>query len=210
MAQAVQVNVEPRTVIGKGLAALRRAGYAPANIYGGGLASLPVQIKLKALEELLRRVTPTTAIDLTIGTSSTVRRVFLRDVRRDWQNQQPLHVDFFAVRMDHLLRTSVPIVLRGEAPGAATGNAMLINPTTQINVEGHPGDLPSTIEVDISGLTALDQQIVAKDLRLPANVTLLDDPSALIARVQRVRGTAREVAPEDAPVGASSAERSNP
>jgi len=194
MTQVVQVNVEPRTTIGKGLGVLRRAGYAPANVYGDGAPSVPVQIKSKALEDLLRQVTPTTAIDLTIGPSGEVRRVFLRAVQRDWSNQHPLHVDFFATRMDHLLRTAIPLVLSGEAPAATSGNAVLVNPTTHVNVEGRPGDLPSVIEVDIRGLATLDQQIFAKDLPLPANVILLDDPTTLIARVQRVRGAVPEAA----------------
>jgi len=209
MTQVIQVNVEPRTVIGKGLPALRRAGYAPANVYGGGAPSIPVQIKVKTLQELLSRVTPTTLIDLTVGTSGDVHRVFLRAVQQGWSNPQPMHVDFFAVRLDHLLRTSIPLALRGEAPAAASGNVILISPTTHLNVEGRPGDLPPVIDVDISGLTALDQQIVARDLRLPAHVTLLDDPTTLIARVQLVRGATSETATEGTPSGASSAEAAN-
>jgi len=210
MAPVIQVNVEPRSVIGKGLSALRRAGYTPANIYGGGAPSIPVQIEVKALQQLLSRVTPTTLISLTVGTSEQVHQVFLRDVAQGWASKQPLHVDFFAVRMDHVLRTSIPLVLRGEAPAAASSNVLLINPTTQLNVEGHPADLPHVIEVDISGLTAVDQEILARDVPLPAHVTLVDDPSALIARVQLVRGVASEPAAEGVLFGASAAETAKP
>jgi len=205
MAQALQVTVEPRTVIGKGLSALRRAGYAPANVYGDGAASTPVQIKLKDLEDLLQRVTSTTAIDLTISPSGDARRVFLRTVQRGSVSKVPLHVEFFATRVDHLMRTAIPLVLRGEAPAATNAGITVINPTTHLNVEGRPGDLPSVIEVDISGLTAPDQQILAKDLLLPDNVTLVDDSSALIVRVQRARRSAAEEESAETGVSGSAA-----
>lgn len=204
MAKVIQVHVESRTAIGKGLLALRRAGYAPANMYGGGAPSVPVQIKLNALQELLRHITPTTLIDLTVGTSDQVHRVFLRAVQRGWLKQEPTHAEFFAVRLDHLVRTSIPLVLRGEAPAAASSGVMLVHPTNRVNVEGRPGHLPGSIEVDISGLTALDQQISARDLSLPAHVTLLDDPSTLIVRVQHIRGAVPEAVAESTPVGAAS------
>lgn len=205
MAQALQVTVEPRTVIGKGLSALRRDGYAPANVYGGGAASTPVQIKLKDLEDLLQKVTATTAIDLVISPSGDARRVFLRTVQRGSVSRVPLHAEFFTTHVDHLMRTAIPLVLRGDAPAATNAGITVINPTTHLNVEGRPGDLPSVIEVDISDLTASDQQILAKDLRLPANVTLLDDPSALIVRVQRVRRSAAEEPPAETGAGGSAA-----
>ena len=70
-----ELTVEPREVIGKKVAQLRRAGILPANIYGHGLDSVSVQVATDALEKTLRAASANEVIDLKVAGESGVRPV---------------------------------------------------------------------------------------------------------------------------------------
>lgn len=176
---------------------LRRAGIVPANVYGHGMKSEPVQVDVKRLEGVLRHATGTTLVNLKVGDGRS-RAVFVRDVRYSLLRHVPEHVDFFAVRMDEAMRAAVPIVFRGEAPAARNADYMLFHPLSQLHVSGLPADLPEAIAVDISVLASVDQAIHAREVHLPANVTLLDDPDEIVVRVQMVRAALEPGAPAEA------------
>jgi large subunit ribosomal protein L25 len=195
MAHTIDLNVEPRSILGKKVKQLRHAGLVPANMYGHGVESTPLQVEAKALEHVLKHGTATTLINLTIGDGRR-RSVLVRDVRYSILRHEPVHVDFFAVRMDEALRVAVPIVFRGEAPAAKNADHMITHPVTSVTISGLPADLPEAIAVDISGLAEADDTIYARDLRLPENVHLVDDPDEIIARVQVVRAAVEPTAPE--------------
>jgi large subunit ribosomal protein L25 len=207
MAHTIDLDAEPRTVLGKQVKQLRRAGYVPANMYGHGLASTPLQVEAKALEQLLKHATPTTLVNLKVGRAARRRSVFVRDVRYSILRHEPEHVDFFAVRMDEPIRAAVPVAFRGEAPAARNADHMIAHPVTAVTVAGLPSDLPEAIAVDVSGLENADDTIYARDLPLPENVQLVDDPELIVARVQVVRAAVVEAPAEPvAPEGEAPAE----
>ncbi|HEV8634967.1 MAG TPA: 50S ribosomal protein L25 [Chloroflexota bacterium] len=207
MAHTIDLDVEPRSILGKKVKRLRRVGYVPANLYGHGVRSTALQVEAKRLEGILKHATATTLINLRIGDARQRRSVLVRDVRYSVLRHEPEHVDFFAIRMDEPIRAAVPIVFRGEAPAARNADHMILHPVTTVNVSGLPTDLPEAIAVDVSGLAEVDDTIHARDLHLPENVQLLDDPDEIIAKVQLVRAALVEepVAPE-APAGEAPAE----
>jgi large subunit ribosomal protein L25 len=208
MAHTIDLEVQPRTITGKKVKKLRREGIIPGNVYGHGMESTAVQVEVKTLENVLKHATGTTLVNLKVGSAARRRPVFVRDVRYTMLRRVPEHVDFFAVRMDEAMRAAVPVVFRGEAPAAKNADYMLFHPVSEVTVSGLPGDLPEAIAVDVTGLTALDQTIYAKDLHLPENVTLLDDPEEIIIKVQLVRAAVEEEAPAEAeaPEGEAPAE----
>ena len=194
MAHTIDLSAEPRSILGKKVKQLRAAGKVPANLYGHGIESTPIQVDSKALQEALRHATSTTLVNLKVGSRAKARPVFVRDVRYGLIKREPLHVDFFAVRMDEKMRAAVPLVFRGDAPAARDAELMLFHPVSSVQVEGLPGDLPEALAVDVSHLAEVDQTIYARDLQLPDGVTLLDDPDGLLVRVQMVRAAVEPVA----------------
>jgi large subunit ribosomal protein L25 len=187
VAHTIDLSAEPRSVTGKKVKHLRAEGKIPANVYGHGMESTAIQVDSKALQEALRHATSTTLINLKVGSRAKSRPVFVRDVRWALLKRVPLHVDFFAVRMDEKMRASIPLVLRGDAPAARDPDLMLLHPVATVQVEGLPTDLPEAIALDISHLEEADQTLYARDLQMPEGVTLIDDPDELLVRVQLVR-----------------------
>src|SRR5579883_2214693 len=95
--QQLELRSEPRTAIGKGLRAIRQAGYVPANVYGRGQKSIPIQVPLKSFEQIAKHATPTTMISLTIDADTQTRAVYLQHVQWQFTKRQPFHLDFYAV-----------------------------------------------------------------------------------------------------------------
>src|SRR3989442_904120 len=51
------------------------------------------------------------------------------------------------------------------------------------NVEALPTEVPSVIEVDVSGLEAIDQALHVSDLSVPPGVTILTDMEQVVAKI---------------------------
>ncbi len=198
MAHQIDLHAEPRNVIGKGLRRLRLSGYVPANVYGPAMESIPIQVESKAFESIANQASPTTMINLTIGSDASPRTVYLQHVQWQFVKRIPFHLDFYEVNLKRHMRSAVRIVFHGESPAAKLANALLLQPVAQLHVEALPDAMPQTIDVDLSNLTEIDQSIHARDLVLPKGVTLLDDPDDLIVRVQLARGAVEEAKEEAA------------
>jgi large subunit ribosomal protein L25 len=199
MAHELNLRAEPRTTVGKRLGALRRAGYVPANVYGPAMTSIPIQVDLKAFQSISRQATPTTRINLTIGSEPRPQTVYLQHVQWQFTRNEPFHLDFYAVNLQRRMRSTVQLAFRGESPAAKAADVMLLQPVSQVHVEALPEDMPESIVVDLSKLIEAGQSIYARDLNLPAGVTLLDAPDELIARAQTVRGAVEAAPAEEAP-----------
>jgi large subunit ribosomal protein L25 len=79
-----------------------------------------------------------------------------------------------------------------------SADLILLHAISQLHVEGLPADLPETIAVDVTDLTEVDQAIHVRDLAVPANVTVLDDPDELVVKVQQTRAAVEPEAPSEA------------
>ena len=113
----MKVEAKPRQGGGKNDARrLRRSGLIPAVVYGAGQESKPVAVDPKQMRRILNSESGHNSIfDLSLdGQSAKVMIV-------DWQfepiKSALLHVDLKRIAMDKVLRVSVPILLKGEAPG---------------------------------------------------------------------------------------------
>jgi large subunit ribosomal protein L25 len=156
-------------------------------------------------------MTATTLATLEVEGDSP-RQVLVRQVQRHPVNEQALHVDFFATRMDVKIRADVPLQVVGEAPAVVQLDGTLMRNAETVQVEALPADLPARIEVDISGLEEFHHAVHASDLVLPPGVMLLTPPdtslvTVLPARIEaELAAEAAEVAAEAEPAAAVAAE----
>jgi large subunit ribosomal protein L25 len=173
---------EHRVVLGKKVAALRRDGKLPAVVYGPGRPSEAIQLEVHEFAHIRKHVGRNALLDLTIGTSRAVP-VLLHGVHEHPVSRLPLHADFFLVTMTEELTIDVPVQLVGESPAVEKLGGTLLHQHEAVHVRALPADLPSFLELDITGLDNFEAALHAGDLRLPRGVTLLTDPGELIARV---------------------------
>jgi large subunit ribosomal protein L25 len=203
----ITLDANPRSVTGKKVRFLRRQGIVPVNVFGHNVASMALQVEENALERTLARAGTNALINLNIAGGADSRPVLIRGYQRKPTTGKLLHVDFYQVSMTEKIRTEVPLVLVGSAPGVAKGGVLLKNLDT-IEIECLPSDLVSAIEVDVSSLADIDQAIEVRDLKVGGAITILTAPETVIVKVmppekEEVEEAAAEAA---APAGAAAAE----
>jgi large subunit ribosomal protein L25 len=195
----VQLSVTPRQVLGKKVAALRRQGFTPANVYGHDLESQAVQVETVVLTHLLRSAGRNVIVDLRIEGEGSPRPVMLRDVQRDPVTSRLLHVDFYQVSLTQKMRAEVPLILVGDAPAVAELGGILLQSLDNIMVEALPGDIPVHVEVDVSGLGRFDDAVHVRELPIdPTKVHIITDAEIVVAKVAAPRLAAAEEAEEAA------------
>ncbi|MGQ9682371.1 MAG: 50S ribosomal protein L25 [Anaerolineae bacterium] len=190
--EEITLTAQPRTVIGKQVAQLRRSGYVPAVVYGHNVEPQPLQVEERALRQVLQHAGGNQLITLRVGNGGSPRMVLLREVQREAIKRRLLHVDLYEVSMTERIRTEIPVTFTGEAPATKRGEAMLYHGLESVEVECLPGDLVTHFEVDLSGLTDIDQEIRVSDLHLGDKFQLLSDPDAVLVRVIPVQEQAIE------------------
>lgn len=192
------LKVEERVVLGKKVARLRRQGLTPANIYGHGIDSKAVQVPTPELRRLLKETSRNAIIELSVGGEPASRPVMIRSVQRDPVTHQILHVDFYQVSLKEKMRAEVPVHLVGESPAVTDLGGILLQEVETLTVRALPMDIPAAIEVDVSGLTELEQSLHVGQLPKSERYEILADPDVVVVKVAAPRLAAEEA--EELPV----------
>ncbi len=184
--EAIELKAEPRTVVKRRLHNLRQEGYVPAVMYGRKVESQPLQVNHKSLDKVLAVAGTHQLISLQIGDQKP-RMTLARDIQRDVIKRNYLHVDFYAVRMDEKVAAQIPLITTGVSPAVQDLGGVLIQALDQLEIECLPGDLISSIDINIDGLEEFHSSISVADLELPDTITIMADPSSTIVRVEPPR-----------------------
>jgi len=171
-----------RTVSGRQVGQVRRAGLVPGTIYGPKTTPVNVQFPYRALQVALMQAGGTHLINLTVEGGQTYT-VIAREVQRDILRGDITHVDFFAPDMNTKIRTDVPLVFKGESPAVNAKQAILITGPSSVTVELLPSDLISEIEVDVSQLKAVGDAILVSDLKVKKGIEILNEAEEMVAKL---------------------------
>lgn len=189
---------EKRTLEGKKVKNLRKQGIIPANVYGKDIKSENLQLNLKDFEKTYQEAGKTGIIELILG-SDEPKNTLIRNVQKDPVTGNFLHVDFYNVSLKEKIKASVPVVQIGESKAVVDKAGALLQPLAQIEVEALPTDLPEKIEVDVTPLSQVDQEIKVKDLKVASGVTILTDPEQIVIKVgSLISEEAKKLAEEEA------------
>ena len=193
----IELTVDKRELTGKKVRRLRRQGLIPANLFGPKIESVPLQIDAASLHRVLAQGGRNAVITVTInGEKKSVTSV-VRGLQSDPTTDELLHVDLFEVDATQVITAEIPVTLIGESPATKGQGTVISHSLNSVQVEGRPIDLPRVIEVDISGLTEIDEEIRVRDLAIPGNTSLLTDRDQLVVKVARARVAVEEVVEEE-------------
>jgi large subunit ribosomal protein L25 len=172
----VRIDAKPRTEFGKGPARrTRAAGRVPAVLYGHHAE--PTHLTLPGHEVLLALRTANVLIRLE-GLPGGAKLALPKAVQRDPIKGYVEHVDLLLVRRGEKVTVDVPVTVVGEvAP-----DGMLDQQLVQISVEAEATNIPQGIEVNVEDMP-VGGAVYGRDLRLPAGVTLADEPDVLVMHV---------------------------
>ncbi len=164
----------------------RRLGKVPAVLYGAtggdGVHSTPIAVDPKALLRILHsEAGANTLISLKLeGQGDT--RVLVKEYQLDPVTHQVLHADFYKVAMDRAIEVRIPVVVKGEPKGVKQQGGLLEFIRREIDIECLPGDIPESLEIDVSDLM-LHQGIRLRDVATDARWTPVTEPEAMLVHV---------------------------
>jgi large subunit ribosomal protein L25 len=160
-------------------------------MYGPKFESLSISIGGVDFRKALAAAGESTIV--TLEGDGLSEETLIHDVQFDPVSGEPLHVDFYVVEKGKTVQVAVPVEFVGES-AAVKGGADLIKVMHELEIEALPKDLPHELTIDISALVEVDSQIHAKDVVLPAGVTLITDGDEVV-----VIATAHAEESEEAP-----------
>jgi large subunit ribosomal protein L25 len=207
MAQAAAVlNAVERKETGKRrMRRLRKSGQIPGVMYGHKEAAVPLAVKAEDLWALIRHGQRVVDVRL----DGRVEKCLIREIQWDVFGREVLHVDLTRVSADERIRVSVPVQLKGSAPGVAAGG-ILDQPLHTLEIECLAVAVPEAVRVNIQELQ-LDQAIHVKNLKLPEGVVCLADPEAVVVQcvkpAEEVATAAEEGPVEPEVIGRKAAEQ---
>jgi large subunit ribosomal protein L25 len=192
-AKRPQLAVEERPERGsRATRRLRRQGYVPGVVYGGGEGEC-TSFKVGSRDLRTALVAGSAVLDLKIGAAG-VLPVIVKDQQRHPVRDEIIHLDLLEVRLDEKIQSTVAVDLAGaeEAPGAKEGG-VVEHVTRELSIEALPTDIPDRIVVDVSGMEAAATMHLS-ELPTPPGVTFLDHPEETI--IATVTIPAEEPEPE--------------
>jgi large subunit ribosomal protein L25 len=165
---------------------VRVTGKIPAVVYGAGKESVAVTVDPRVITKILHSESGhNTIFDLDVTGSSLVKVMIV-----DWQHEPIkgalLHVDLKRIAMDKMMKVSVPIQLVGIPVGVKAQGGILEHVLREVQVECLPHDIPSHLDVDVSGLE-LNAAIHVSDLPHSGSIKFLDEEGMTVAHVSSVR-----------------------
>jgi len=181
---------------------VRVAGMIPGVLYGAKEASIAVELDPKQITRILHSDSGhNTIFDLEIGGTARTKAMIV-----DWQYEpikgKLMHIDLKRIAMDKAMRVKVPVLLEGIPVGVKMQGGILDQVLREVEIECLPGDIPSHIDLNVSGL-GLNSSIRVADLP-HGKLKFITDEGATVAHVVAIK---EEVAPTvDAVVAASPAE----
>jgi large subunit ribosomal protein L25 len=165
---------------------VRRDGKIPAVVYGAGKDSVPVTVDPRHVLRILHSATGhNTIFDLALNGGEQTKAMIV-----DWQYEpikgRLLHIDLKRIALDKVLKVSVPIVLKGEAAGVKQDGGILEQILREVEIECLPGDIPASIDADISHLT-FGVVFRVSDLPHSEKLKFLTDANQPVAHVTSVK-----------------------
>lgn len=193
MAKTHSLRAEDRKRTGSGvLKRMRREGFIPSVVYGGGSENRNVKVSAKGVREMLADTASTNVlVDLELDGGSS-QLAFLKDLQHDPLSGKVLHADFIAVDDKTEITAQIPVSLVGEAVGVKLGG-QLEQMIYSLEIKCLPKDLPETIEGDASALNVGDVPSVG-GMSWPEGVSPTLGHEVVVALVAKTRVALSEAA----------------
>jgi large subunit ribosomal protein L25 len=208
--EQVPLIAQKRTVLGRKVKKLRKEGLLPAHVFGHKVKTIHIQVNNSDFNKVFEKVGETGLIDLSIDKDK--RPVMVRNVQLNPVTDDALHVDFYQVNLSEKVKVNVPLEIVGQSPAVEKKTGLLLTPVSEVEIEALPTDIPEKIEVDISNLLNIGDEIKIKDLKLDrTKIELLSDEELVVAQIgelvtKEMEETEAEIAAEQTEAAEGEAE----
>jgi large subunit ribosomal protein L25 len=182
--EKIELQATVRKSVGNGPArVLRRAGQIPAVLYGRKIEPVLLSVNTKDLEQILKKGSfGQFILTLVIQNGKKMTKpAIIKELQTHPVSGSLIHIDFYEVDMKRQIKVMVPVVTTGKSVGIEEGGLLNIV-RRELEVFCLPGDIPETIEIDISEL-GIGDSIHLEDLPLGENVEVVTDVNFTVVTV---------------------------
>ena len=132
---------------------VRKDGNVPCVLYGGDeiLHFTASEIGFKDL------VYTASAYTVVLNIGDKKKSAILQDIQFHPVSDKILHADFYELHDDKPVTMDIPVELSGSAPGVLNSGGILTRNKRKLRVKALPGNLPDSLNVDISELELGDK-----------------------------------------------------
>lgn len=186
MAQdTINLDLQPRDVLGKAVKHLRKEGKVPAVIHDHGRPSVIVMGDSVNLLKVYQRAGKHHPINLKAGDKTYT--AMIKSIEFEPRKHRLNHVVFNAVSADQVVEAEVPVEPKytegNEVSPAEKTGLIVLNNLDSVEVEALPKDLPDVLYFDAEKLIEVGDHVTVADLMVPANVTVTTDAAQAVATV---------------------------
>jgi large subunit ribosomal protein L25 len=165
---------------------VRVAGKIPGVIYGAKEPAVALELDPKQMQRILHSETGhNTIFEVSISGGRQVKAMIV-----DWQYEpikdRLIHVDLKRIAMDKMMKVDVPIIVEGIPVGVKNEGGVLELVLREVEIECLPGDIPSSITVDVTDL-ALNASIRVADLPHDGKFKFISDEDATVVHVVTIK-----------------------
>ncbi|HEV8002151.1 MAG TPA: 50S ribosomal protein L25 [Planctomycetaceae bacterium] len=181
MAVEMKLAVAKRSVMGStACRRLRRSGKVPGVVYGHHVAPLAIEVTWESLASVLKAGTRVVDIDV----DGKAEKAMFRDIQWDTFGVECNHIDLLRIDPNDRVEVEVPILLKGTAPGTLAGGVLDFH-LHSVTIECLAIQIPDNITVKIGDLQ-MEQAIHVRELELPANTVVKNDPETVVVQVKHI------------------------
>lgn len=181
----LELNLQTRETVGKGIRALRRSGQVPAVIHDHGKDSVIVQGEYNVVYKVVNKAGKNHPIAISVDGKKFTTLV--KDISLDPYKGTFTHVVFNAVNANETVTAEVPLHAKydeeNDASPAERAGLIVLHNVEVVEVESLPANLPDALYFNGEKLVEAGDQLTVADLELPKNVTVKTDEATVIATV---------------------------
>ncbi len=159
---------------------IRQAGKIPAIVYGAGITeTVHISLERESFKKAWKAAGGSTAVTLSVD--GKTYDALIHDFQVDPKTETVIHADFLVLDKSIKVTVGVELEFIGISPAVKSGTGTLEKMLHEIEVSGLPKDLPKQIDVDISSLGDVHDQIRVSDLKLPTGIVAVTDADDIVA-----------------------------
>lgn len=197
-ADKLTLTASIRKIVGKKVNKLRKEGIVPANIYGVDFKSTSVSLHAKEFIKIYRNARETGIVYTKLDGKEVP--VLIKNVQRHPVTEVILHVDLRKIDLTKKIQTEVPVKTVGISEAVAQKAGVLLTQSESLLVEALPKDIPHQIEIDISTIKEIGQEIKVSNLPKSPLYEIKTPAQKVVLSV--VAHKEESVTPETTPVAA--------
>jgi large subunit ribosomal protein L25 len=165
----------------------------PAVVYGARVENTTISVPSVDFGKILKLSGESSALTLELKDKKI--EVLIHEIQYDPVKSFPIHIDFLAIDINKPVVVVVPIEFIGIAPAEKNGLGVLVKTLHEIEIEALPKDIPHNIEVDLSVLENLNDQIRIENLTAPKGVTFKTNIEEVVAIIAPMKEEVVEETP---------------